>query len=140
MSPMYMCYFVIIYSWKMAWSLILTNVLYPRMLCVKFDWNWLIGSGQESFEILLMYFVFISPWRKAWLFICTHLNSPSPNDALCQVWFNRPCVKMWKFSYRQAEDRWSEILTLVFSSGKLRMCVFPKFISVQYFDISIFIR
>ena len=36
------------------------NSLYPRMLCIKFDWNWLGLSGEENFH----FFVIISSWKK----------------------------------------------------------------------------
>ena len=43
-------FFVIISPWKRAWPLIWTNLnsLYPKMICVKFGWNWLSGSGEED--------------------------------------------------------------------------------------------
>ena len=35
--------------WERAWTFIWTNLdsLYPRMLCVKFGWNWPGGSGED---------------------------------------------------------------------------------------------
>ena len=49
-SSMYFCYFVIITPWKRAGTFIWTNLnsLHPRMLCAKFGWNWLSGSGEEK--------------------------------------------------------------------------------------------
>ena len=46
-SSMFFRYFVIISPWKRAGPFIWTNLnpLYPRMLCAKFGWNWLSGSG-----------------------------------------------------------------------------------------------
>ena len=48
------------------------NLLHPRMLCAKFGWNWLSGSGEEDFLISSMYFhyfVIISPQKKMGPFI-----------------------------------------------------------------------
>ena len=41
------------YPWKGAWPCIWTNLnlFHPRMLCVKFGWNWPSGSGEEDFKI-----------------------------------------------------------------------------------------
>ena len=47
---MYFCYFAIIYPWKRAWPFnwINKNSLHSSMLCAKFGWNWLSGSGEEG--------------------------------------------------------------------------------------------
>ena len=47
---MYFRYFVIISPWKRAGPFLWTNLnpLYRRMLCAKFGWNWLSGSGEED--------------------------------------------------------------------------------------------
>ena len=53
----------------------------PRMLCAKFGWNWLSGSGEEDFLIFSMYFhyfVIISPWKRAEHFIWKNLNTLHP--------------------------------------------------------------
>ena len=53
------------------------NPIYPRMLCAKFGWNWLCGSGEEDCLIASMYvryFVIISPWKRAQLFIWINSN------------------------------------------------------------------
>ena len=57
-SSIYFHYFVIISPWKRAGPIFWTNLnpLHPRMLCAKFGWNWLCGSGEEDFLIMLMYF------------------------------------------------------------------------------------
>ena len=78
-SSMYVRYFVIISPWKRAGPLIWIklNLLHTRLLCAKFCWNLLCGSGEEEFLILLMYFRFfgiISPWKRAGPFIWTKLN------------------------------------------------------------------
>ena len=77
------------------------------------------------------------------------LESPSPKDALCQVWlklaqwFWRRRWKCEKFTDRQTdgmdgrmdrkrpEDRWSEKLTLAFSSGELKMARSDKILTEQ---------
>ena len=50
---MYFRYFVIISPWKRVGPFIWTNLnpLYPSMLCAKFGWNWLSGSGKKIFKI-----------------------------------------------------------------------------------------
>ena len=65
-SSMYFRYFATISPWKGTGLFIFTtlNPLHPRMLCAKFIWNWLSGSGEEDLLILSMYFryfVIISP-------------------------------------------------------------------------------
>ena len=46
----YFCNFVIISPWKRAWYFISINLnsLYSRMICAKFGWNLLGGSGEED--------------------------------------------------------------------------------------------
>ena len=73
--------------------------------------------------------------KRVWPFIWTNFQeSPTPKDALCQVWlvlaqsFWRRRWKCEKFTDRQTDgrtdrqttdDRWSEKLTWTFSSGEL---------------------
>ena len=83
--------------WFFIWRNL--NPLHPRMLCDKFGWNWLSGSGEEFFLISSMYFhyfVIISPWKRAGPFNLNKLESPSPKDALCQVW-----LKLAQWSWRR---------------------------------------
>ena len=75
-------YFIIISPRKGTGPFIWTklNPLHPRILCAKFGWNWLSGSG-EDFLISSMYFhyfVIISPWKRAGSFIWTNLNPHHP--------------------------------------------------------------
>ena len=56
------------------------------MLCAKFTLNWLSGSGEEDlpgiFDISLL-----SRLGKGWdPSLEKKLESPIPNDALCQIW------------------------------------------------------
>ena len=45
---MYFCYFIIISPWEKTWYFIWTNLnlLHSKLLCAKFGWNWLSGSGK----------------------------------------------------------------------------------------------
>ena len=75
---MYFRYFVIISPFKRAGPFVWTNLnpFHPRMLCAKFSWNWLSGSGEEDFWMSSMYFryfVSISPWKRVEPFIWTNL-------------------------------------------------------------------
>mgnify|MGYP003692482891 CR=1 FL=1 len=76
---MHFLYFVIISPWKREGPFIWTNLnsLHPRMLCAKFGWNCLSGSGEEDFLILSMYFryfLIISPWKRTGPFISLWLR------------------------------------------------------------------
>ena len=80
---MYFHYFEIISPWERAGPFLWTNLnpLHPRMLCAKFGWNKLSGSGEEDFLITSMYFryfVIISPSKRAGPFLWTNLNSLHP--------------------------------------------------------------
>ena len=63
---------------------------HPRMLCAKFGWNWLSGSG-EDFCILSMYFCYFkitSPWKRAGPFIWTNLNPLHPRMLCAKFGWN----------------------------------------------------
>mgnify|MGYP003692070963 CR=1 FL=1 len=86
------------------------NSLHPSMLCAKFGWNWLSGSGEEDFLILLMYFrffVIISPWERAAALYLNKLESPSPENALCQVW-----LKLAKWFWRRRYFNFVNVFSL----------------------------
>ena len=90
-SSMYFCYFVIISPLKRAGPFIWTNLnpLHPRMFCAKFGWNWLSGSGEEDFLNFVNLFSLFLNYLHLEKGMALHLNkfeSPSPKDALCQVW------------------------------------------------------
>ena len=92
---MYFRYFLIISPWKRAEPFIWINLnsLHPRMLCAKFGWNWLSGSGEEDFLISSMnfhYFVIISPLKRAGPFIWTNLNPLHPRMLCAKFGWNWP--------------------------------------------------
>ena len=85
-------YFVIISLWKRTGPLICTNLnlLHPRMHCAKFGWNWPSGSEEEDvFNFINVFSLFRNylPFEKGRGLHLNKLDSPSPKDALCQVWF-----------------------------------------------------
>ena len=86
---MYFRYFIIISPWQGEGSL---NPLRSRMLCAKFVWNWLSGTGEEDFKISSMdfrYFIIISPWKRAGPYIWTNLNSLQVWLKLTQLFWRR---------------------------------------------------
>ena len=134
---MYVRYFVIICPWKRAepFIWITLNPLHPRMLCAKFGWNWLSGSGEEDFWISSMYFRYfniICPWRRVGTFIWTNLNPLYPRILCAKFGGKWPSgsgeedknVKSLQTDRRTdgqtTDDRWSEKLTWAFSSGELK--------------------
>ena len=63
------------------------------MLCAKIGWNWLSGSGKETFLISSMYFgyfIIIFPWERAGPFIWTNLNSLYPRMLCAKFGWNWP--------------------------------------------------
>ena len=79
---MFFRYFIIISPWKRAEPFILRNLyhLHPRMLCVKFGWNWTSGFAEEFYNssMYFRYFVIFSPWKMVWSFIWTNLIPLDP--------------------------------------------------------------
>ena len=113
------------------------NPIHPRMLCPRFGWDWLSGSGEEDFlvsSIYFRYFVFISPWKRAGPFIWTNLNSLHPRMLCAKFGWNWPsgsgeedenvkCLRQRQQRRRQwrtTDKFWSEKLTWAFSSGELK--------------------
>ena len=89
-SSMYFHYFVIISPWKRVGPFVWTNLnpLHPRMLCAKFGWNWLSGSGEEDFFNVVNVFSLFNnylPLEKGGALHLNKLESPLTKDALCQV-------------------------------------------------------
>ena len=92
-SIMYFYFFAIFSTLRRAWLHLRKktnlNYLHPRMLCAKFSWKWLSGSGEEDFLISSMYFLLFRiylPLEKGGALHLNKLKSPSPKDALCEVW------------------------------------------------------
>ena len=104
------------------------------MLCAKFDWNWTSGSGEEDFYKFLLFRNYLHLEKGGALHL-NKLESPSPKDALCQVWLKLAqwFWRRWKCekftdgrtdrrTERQTtDDRWSEKLTGAFSSGEFEI-------------------
>ena len=66
------------------------NLLHPKILCAKFGWNWLNGSGEEIFfNFVNVFSLFCNclPLKKGGALHLHKLESPSPMDALYQVFF-----------------------------------------------------
>ena len=121
--------------------------LYPRMLCVKFGWNWPSGSGEEDFKNSSMYFrsfLIISPWKRARPFIWINFNAFHPR-MLCanfgwnwpQWFWRRRSVKSLQRQRRRKRRRttdklWSEKLTWAFDSGELRSTTYVNDICVTF--------
>ena len=64
------------------------------MLCAKFGWNLLSGSGEEDFLILSMFFRDFCndlPLEKGGALHLNKLETPSPKDALCLIGWNWSC-------------------------------------------------
>ena len=95
-SSMYWSYFEIISPWRRVGPFTWTNLnsLHPRMLCDKYGWNWLSGSGEENFKILSKYFrffVIISHWKSAGPFIWKKkLNLLHPKMLCAKFGWNCP--------------------------------------------------
>ena len=90
-SLMYFCYFIIISPWKRVQPFIWTNLnpLYPIMLCAKFGWKKLRGSGEKDFLNFVNVFSLFRnylPFEKGLALHLNKLESPSTNNALWQVW------------------------------------------------------
>ena len=85
-------------------TLHLINLIYPspkneKMICAKFDWIWLSGSGEEDFLKLPMYFHYfgiICPWKNVGSFNKKTLKFLSFKDDLCLVW-----LKLAQFFWRR---------------------------------------
>jgi hypothetical protein len=59
------------WTWPFIWTIY--NSLHQKMICMKFDWNWLAGSGEDFYKISVLFYSFaiISPWRRTIPFIWT---------------------------------------------------------------------
>ena len=83
-------YFVIIFlenSVSFIWTIF--SPYHPRMLCATFGWNWPSASGEENFRNtsnIISLFCNYLPLEKGVALHLYKLESPSPKEALCQVW------------------------------------------------------
>jgi hypothetical protein len=81
-DPPHFYIFVIISPLKRTWPFIGTNLnsLYPRTICITFDWISLTGSGEDfwKFSVYIYFFAMISPWRRDIPFIWRNLNLLPP--------------------------------------------------------------
>jgi hypothetical protein len=132
--------FVIISPLKRTWPLNCTilNYLYLRMICTKFYWNWLAGSGEEDFKknfSKFLLFCYYLPLGKGVVLHLYNSESSLPKDDLCQLWL-KLAQQFWRRSGRckcltdrhqtdgQTDGRThngqSEKLTWAFSSGELK--------------------
>ena len=109
---MHFHYFVIISPWKRVWPFIWTylNSNHPRMFCAKCWWNWPSGSREENFlnfVNVFSLFRYYFPLKKGAALHMNKLESPSPKDALCQVWLKltkRFMRRRWKFMTTTTTD------------------------------------
>ena len=91
------------------------NILHPRMLCAKFDWEWHSGFGAEDINIKLKYFryfVIIFPWKRVWPFIWTNLNPLHPKMLCAKIdsgeFEEDENVKIYQEDGRTRDNRRSE--------------------------------
>ena len=107
---MYFCFFFIIFPRKSpgpSFEQTLISFTQGCFVPSLVEIGPLVLDFQNSF-MYFRYFVIFSPWKRAWPFIWT--NSPSPKDALCQVWlkltqgFRRRRRKCEKFSTTTTTD------------------------------------
>ena len=87
----------------------------------------LVVLEKKILKILSMYFLSICcylPLEKGMVLFLNKLEPPSPKDALCQVWLvleeKMKMLKVYRQTDRKTDDRWSQKLTWVFSSGELK--------------------
>ena len=113
---MYICSFVIISPWKGAGPFIWTNFnpLHPRIHCAMFGWNWPGRSGEDNFfnfgNVFSLFRNYL-PFEKDVALHMVKLESPSPKDALCQLWW-KLVQWFWRWKWkceklRQQRRRWT---------------------------------
>ena len=74
------------------------SLLHPRMLCVKFGWNWSCGSEEQDFKNFFSIFLLFRNYLSFEKGVALHLNKlefPLPKDALCQVWL-KLAQRFWR--------------------------------------------
>ena len=117
-------------------------VLYPRMLCAMFGWNWHSSSIEEAFKMLSMYFCnyMYHSLVKDKAFHFNKLESFLPKMFCVEFGQNWPSGSVdkdenvnslrWKWQWKVQ----SEKLTWAFSLGELRITTW--FIMIQSFRYS----
>ena len=92
--------------WPFIWANL--NPLYPRMPCARFGWNWPSSFGEVKIRQYIFVISLLFPLENG---VALHLNkfeSPSPKDALCQVWLKLAkwfCRRWWKCEKFTADRR-----------------------------------
>ena len=74
------------------------NPIPPRMHCAKFGWNWPSGSGEVKYFNFINVFSLVRnylPLEEGGAFYLNKVESASPMDALCQVWF-KLALWLWR--------------------------------------------
>ena len=64
-------------------------IIHPRIISAKFDWNWPRASEEYFLKSSIYVFTLFRDYLPLEKGGALHLNkfeSPSPKDALCQVW------------------------------------------------------
>ena len=103
-SSMYLLYFIVISFWKRMWPFILTkfNPLHPKMLCIKFCWNWLSGFINFILVFSLIHYYLLS--EEGMTLHLNKLESPSSKDAFYQVWLK---LAMWFWRRRRKCEKFT---------------------------------
>jgi hypothetical protein len=92
--------FVIISPLKRTWPFISTNLnsLHPKIICIKFDWIWSVGSGDFFLNCsVFLLFRYYLPLKKGYLLHLNKLKFPTPKNDLCQVWLKLAQWIWWRF-------------------------------------------
>jgi hypothetical protein len=89
------------------------NFLHPRIICVKFNWIWPAGFGEDFFKILMYFYSFaiISPWRRVISFIWTTWIPTT------EGWFMPSLVKISQVVLEKKIFKWRLHISEKFLSG-----------------------
>ena len=103
-------YFIIVSAWKKVWPFIRSNFnpRQPKMLGVKFGWNWPNGSRKDILILLMFFFFFcnffiISRLKRLGIFLWTNLNSHHPMmlcAKFCLNWINGSGDENFSISFK----------------------------------------
>ena len=101
--------------------------------------QWFLRRFFKISSMYFRYFVIISPLKMAGPFIWTNLNPLHPRMLCAKFgwnwhsgsWEEDENVKSLQTDRRRTDDRWSEKLTWVFSSGELTIILYSRNHSVQ---------